>query len=335
MSTVVVCTDGTVDESASCTPMLRDAGFDVRFEMDAQFAHGECDPRRVLDALEGADAVLAWGEPYTAALFDARPDLRIVARVGVGFESVDIPAATARNIVVTITPNANHECVAEHALALMFAVAKRIVVNDVQLRQGGWPSDAVLRPLREQTLGIVGLGRTGRSLAVRAQAMRMRVIATDVVIDPAYAAEQGIELTELDDLLERSDFVSLNCPLNDQTAGLMGAAQFQRMKPGAIFINVARGGLMDQAALVDALGSGHLGGAGLDVFEHEPTDAGCPLYRFDNVVGCPHIAGNDTLALDEMVIEAAQCVIDLKAGRWPEGAVVNPELKESWKWSND
>ena len=332
MSTVVVCTDGTVGESAPCTRMLRAAGFDVRYEIDPQFAHGECDPQRVLDAMQGAHAVLAWGEPYAAALFDARPDLRIVARLGVGFENVDIPAATKRNIVVTITPNANHECVAEHALALMLAVAKRIVANDAAMRRGDWPSDAMLLPLRGRTLGIIGLGRTGRSLAVRARAMRMRVIATDIVFDPEYAKQQNIELTDLDNLLADSDFVSLNCPLNDQTIGLMGAAQFQQMKPGAIFINVARGGLVDQSALINALVTGHLGGAGLDVFEPEPTDQDNPLFRFDNVVVSPHIAGNDIQSLDNMFIEAAQCVIDLKEGRWPESAVINRELKDTWRW---
>ncbi len=334
MSTVVVCTDGTVDESAPCTKLLRDAGFDVRFEIDSQFAHGECDPKRVLDAMRGADAVLAWGEPYTAELFDARPGLRIVARIGVGFENVDIPAATQRGIVVTITPNANHACVAEHALALMFAVAKRIVANDVAMRQGGWPNEATLLPLRGRTIGIVGLGRTGRSLAARAAAMSMRVIATDVVIDPEYAASQCIELTDLDALLTQSDFVSLNCPLNEDTAGLMGAAQFKKMKPGAIFINVARGGLVDESALVDAIATGHLGGAGLDVFEHEPTNRDHPLFGFDNVVVCPHIAGNDTQSLDDMVVEAAQCVIDLTQGRWPDTAVINRGLKETWRWQS-
>ena len=332
MSLVVVCTDGTIVESSPCTEMLRDAGFDVRFEMDAQFAHGEGDPQRVIDAIEGASAVLAWGENYTAATFEARPDLRVVARIGVGFENVDIEAASARNIVVTITPTANHECVAEHALALMLAVAKHIVSSDQIMRRGGWPTDHMLQPLRTRTLGIVGLGRIGRSLAVRAVAMRMRVIATDVQPDQEFADRHGIELVDLDDVLEQGDFVSLNCPLNDQTRGLIGAEELARMKRGAFFINVSRGDLVHEPALIQALASGHLGGAGLDVFATEPTTADCELFRFDNVVVCPHIAGNDAKSMDDMMIEAAQCVIDLKNGRWPEAAVINPELKETWQW---
>ena len=331
--TVVVCTDGTVNEAAPCTDMLRSADFDVRFAIDPHFAHGECNPNRVINAIEGASAVLAWGEPYSAAVLDARPGLRVVARIGVGYDNVDIAAATARNVVVTITPTANHECVAEHALALMLALAKRIVSNDRLMRAGQWPSDRGLLPLRGRTLGIVGLGRTGRSLAVRAAAMGMRVIAHDIAPDAAFARRHVVEMTALPDLLARSDFVSLHCPLNRQTRHLIGAAELAAMQPGAVLVNVARGGLVDESALERALAEGRLDGAGLDVFATEPTSTGHPLFAFENVVASPHIAGNDATAIDDMMVEAARCVVDLKEGRWPDAAVINQQLRGSWKWT--
>ena len=331
MSTVLISSDGTLDESAPCLDMLWDAGFEVRLVKDRRFAHGLGSEEETIQMLCKVAAVIAWGEAYTERVLAALPKLCVIARAGVGFDQVDIAAATARGVVVTITPNANHEAVAEHTLTLLLALAKWIVPNDRAMRAGGWPSNPIA-PVRGKTLGIIGLGRIGRSTAVRALALRMNVIAAEIYPDKEFADQHDIEFVDLDTLLARADYVSLHCPLTDETCGMIDGEKFAKMKPGSVLINTARGRLVVEGDLVDALKSGHLGGAGLDAFEQQPTDANNPLFQFDNVVVCPHIAGNDTLAMENMGIEAAQCIIDLSRGKWPGGAVVNDELKEKWKW---
>jgi phosphoglycerate dehydrogenase-like enzyme len=187
-------------------------------------------------------------------------------------------------------------------------------------------------PLRQSTLGIVGLGRIGRSLATRAKGMGMKLIAAELYPDLAFVEEHGIRLVDLDTLLAEADYVSLNCPLSDETRGLIDADKLSRMKPSGVLVNTARGGLVVEADLVEAIRAGAIGGAGLDVFEQEPTNPKNPLYDFENVVVSPHIAGTDSLALDSMAAEAARCIVDLSKGVWPDGAVINNELKGKWRW---
>jgi phosphoglycerate dehydrogenase-like enzyme len=275
--------------------------------------------------------VLAWGEKYTRGVLAALPELRVIARIGVGLDSVDIPAATERGIAVTVTPTANHEAVAEHAMALLFAAAKSIPRDDKATRAGEWPIQ-MHQPVRGKTLGIVGLGRIGRDTAVRALAMRMRVIATEKYPDQAFVEQHGIELMELDALLTRSDYVSLHCPLTEETRGLINRQRLAQMRPDSVLINTARGGLVVEEHLLEALTAGQLRGAALDVFEREPVAAANPLLQLDNVVVSAHTAGIDTLAMENMGIEAAQCIIDLSRGQWPDEAAVNGDLKKAWKW---
>jgi phosphoglycerate dehydrogenase-like enzyme len=209
------------------------------------------------------------------------------------------------------------------------AVAKSIVSRDKAMRAGEWPTQPLM-PIRGATLGIVGLGRIGRDLALRALAMKMNVLAAEPQPDMDFVHEHGIQLVDLDALLRSADYVSLNCALSEETRGLIDRHKLALMKPEAMLINTARGGLIVEADLVEALKSGQIGGAGLDVFELEPTDPDNPLYIMDNVVVSPHMAGNDILSVEDMGNEAAQCVIDLFNGRWPDGAVVNNELKGRW-----
>ncbi len=280
----------------------------------------------------GVNALLAGGEHLTAKVFAAVPELRVVARAGVGFDRVDVPAATKHKVVVTITPTANHAAVAEHTLALMFGVARGVALNDRVLRSGQWIR-RTLKPVRGRTIGIVGLGRIGRSTAKRCVGLEMKVIAHELYPDKEFVKQHGIELVDFQTLLARSDFVSLHCPLNDETRGLMNAAAFGRMKPGSVFLNTARGGLVVEADLIAALQSGHLGGAGLDVFEQEPTDPGNPLFKMDNVVVCPHLGGGDVQSIADMGAEAARSIVSLYRGQWPpEAAVLDGSLKEGWRW---
>jgi len=311
--------------------MLHERDFEVVYPKNPQFARGGCSQEETIEELRGIHAVIATGEQYTEAVLAACPDLRVVARAGVGYDRVDVPAATRHNVAVTITPTANHEAVAELALALIFAAAKRIIPNDRATRRGEWPRTP-LHPLRTRTLGIFGLGRIGRSLAVRGRALGMTVIATEQFPDQQFVGQHGIELVDFDVLLARSDFLSVHCPLTDETRGLFDAATFARMKSDATFINTARGPLVKEADLCAALTCGRLRAAGLDVFGQEPPSADNPLFQLDNVVTAPHIAGADDLSLERMGVEADECSIDLHAGNWPGGAGVDDELKGAWKW---
>lgn len=264
-------------------------------------------------------------------MIEGLPGLRVIARLGVGFDKINLDSATERGVVVTITPDSNHEAVAEHALALIMGLAKTIVPGDQAIRAGIWPTTP-RRPLRGSTLGIVGLGRIGRSLAVRALAMRMRVVAAELYPDNEFVAQHRIDLVDLDTLLRRSDYVSLHCPLNDETRGLMNKETLGLMNPSAALVNTARGGLVIEEDLVEALTSGRIAGAGLDVFEREPTAPDNPLCALDTVIMSPHVAGNDELSIVEMGLEAAQCIVDLYNDRWPRGSVVNTALEGSWRW---
>ncbi|RUL83385.1 phosphoglycerate dehydrogenase [Tautonia sociabilis] len=285
----------------------------------------------LLAALPDCEAIVAGGERLSAELIAAAPKLRVIARTGVGYDAVDVAAATSRKIVVTITPGTNQESVAEQAFGLLLGVTRRIALNDRQIRQGGWDRTIVL-PLRGKTLGLVGLGRIGRAMVPRALAFGMNVLATDEVADPAFDAAHGIGRRSLEQLLAESDVVSLHCPLTEATRDLINASRLSLMKPGSILINTARGGLIDENALLDALTTGRLAGAGLDVFREEPPPRDHPLIALPNVVSSPHIGGVDTLSMADMAEMAARCIIDLHQGRWPAGCVVNPEVGPDWVW---
>lgn len=310
--------------------LLTDAGFEVRFPEDATFTRGRAEDETI-EALSGVSAILAGGDRLTARVIQSLPDLRVIARAGVGYDRVDVAAATARNIPVTITPNANHQAVAEQTLALLLAVSRNIVAHDRITRSGGWDGP-MNRPLRGATLGLVGLGRIGRSTADRARAFGMQLIACDPCADAEFARERNIELVDFDTLLQRSDFVSIHAPLTQETRGLFNRQAFARMKPGSVLINTARGGLVVEADLVDALQSGQLSAAGLDVFETEPVSPDNPLLKLENVVLIPHRSSEETLAMHDMALEAAQCIVTLYTGGWPDQCVINPGIREHWVW---
>jgi len=332
MPVALITPEAMREKPAPYVEMLREAGFEIRYPKNPIFTRGLCSEAETIDELSVASAVIAGGEVFSANVVAALPNLRVIARSGVGYDKVDVAAATRHDKVVTITPNANHAAVAEHALALMLAFAKSIAVNDRGMRAGRWPGGFLTRPLRGETLGIYGLGRIGRSTAVRGAALGMNVIAHEIHPDAEFVKKHGIELVDLETLLARSDYLSLHCPLNEQTRGQMNRATFAKMKAGSVLINTSRGGLVVEADLVEALKSGHLRGAGLDVFEQEPTPKDNPLFEFDNVVLSPHIAGTDTRSMEDMGIEAAGCVLSLYRGEWPAEAVINRELAGRWKW---
>ena len=331
MPAVLITPEAMLRQQAPYVDHLTQAGFEILYPEDPTFTRGLCGPEKTVEVLGQCDAVIAGGEILTGAVLESLPRLRVVARSGVGYDRVDVPAATRLGIPVTITPTANHEAVAELTLSLIFAVAKEVLFNDREARAGRWPMKPT-RPIRGQTLGIFGLGRIGRSTALRAQALGMTVIAVENFPDQDFVQSHHIELVDLDALLERADFISAHCPVTDETTGMFNADLFARMKPGSVFINTARGKLHVEADLIAALKDGPLSAAGLDVFEREPTDADNPLFQLENVVCSPHIAGNDTKSQVDMGIEAADCIIRLRRGEWPAGAVVNDQLRDGWTW---
>jgi D-3-phosphoglycerate dehydrogenase len=307
--------------------ILKEAGF-TPIDPPGEHRLSESD---LIAAMPEVDALLAGGDPVTTRMLEVAPRLRAIARAGVGFESVDLRAATARKIPVAITPGANHASVAEQVFALLLALTRNLLALDRSIRAGGWDRRAV-RPLRGTTMGVVGLGRIGRSVVTRAVAFGMRVIVYDRNPDPEFARDHGIQYRSLEDLLAASDVVSVHLPLSESTAGLFDRHAFARMRPGALFINTARGGLVVEADLAESLATGHLAGAGLDVMGFEPPEPNNPLLTMANVVLSPHIGGVDSTALDDMAEQAARIVIDLYRGRWPEDCVVNDELRHGWRW---
>ncbi|MEX2187041.1 MAG: phosphoglycerate dehydrogenase [Pirellulales bacterium] len=306
--------------------ILQSAGFEIVYPPPGQSL---ADNTKML-VVGGFDAILASVEPLTRDVL-ATSKLRAVARMGVGFDSIDIPAATQLGVAVTITPGTLEESVAEHAIALMLGVYRDLVRRDRHVRAGTWVRKAWPR-LSGKTLGLVGLGRIGKAVVRRAQGLGMTVVAHDPYPDAAFAETNGVRLLALDELLRTADVVSLHLPTTPETVDLINARTLALMKRDAVLINTARGAMVDEAALVAALQSGHLLGAGLDVFKEEPLPTNSPLLDLDNVLLCEHMGGLDEQSQEAMANLAAQCLADLYEGRWPERCVVNRELGAQWRW---
>ena len=266
---------------------------------------------------------------YDGDFMDKAPELRVIARTGIGINNVDVAAATARNIAVCYTPEAPTISTAEHTIALMFAVAKLLKQNEQAIAQGVdtmYFSQHNALELFDRTLGLVGLGRIGRHVAKIAAAVGMTVIGHDPFVTSEQAQAMGVQLQPaLEDLLRQADVVSLHVPLMPETQHLINEARLAQMKPGAILINAARGGLVDEVALAEALDQGQLRGAGLDVFVVEPVQPDHPLLSRTNVVATPHIASATTAGKDRLWGQALTQVLQVLAGERPPHCV-NPEI---------
>jgi D-3-phosphoglycerate dehydrogenase / 2-oxoglutarate reductase len=267
-----------------------------------------------------ADALLVIGEPLTAKVIDALDRCRVIARFGAGLDNVDIDAATAKGVQVTYVPGASVEEVSDHALAMIFSLARRMPDLDAATRSGNWGVLGELPPFRrlvDQTVGIIGLGRIGQVLARKVRGLGMDLVAYDPFLDDAAVSALGARPLTLDELLATSDYVSIHTPLTPETRHLIGAAELARMKPTACLINVARGGVVDQAALVAALGEGRLAGAGVDVFEAEPLPLDDPLLALDNVILSPHAAHHSLESMNELRGRVIADVAAVLAGEEP------------------
>lgn len=248
--------------------------------------------------------------------------LKVIGKHGVGVDNVDVAAAHSLGIPIVFTPGVNSQAVAEHALTLMLIVARQIPTSSRLLREGSFDlarQTVVAVDLHGKTLGLVGLGQVGRRLAsICRQGLAMRVLAFDPYVSPDRAGDYGVELTDaLEPLLRESDVVSIHAPLTPETRGIVDRAALAQMKPTAYLINCARGGLVDEDALLEALEGGRLAGAGLDVFVDEPTPADHPLFRLENVVVTPHVAGSSDEALRLMAETVAEDVLCVLRGEPP------------------
>jgi len=262
----------------------------------------------------------------TAELLEKAPRLRVIGRAGVGVDNVDVEAATRRGILVMNTPGGNAVSVAEHTLALMLGLARAVPQANASIQAGRWEKSAFSgTELRGKTLGLVGLGRVGTEVARRARALEMKVLAYDPFVTPAAAREVEVELVPLDDVLRQSDVVSLHTSLSAVTEKMLDAAAIAKMKKGARLVNCARGELIDEAALAEALKSGHLAGAALDTFAQEPPK-NSPLIGLPNLIATPHIAGSTAEAQEEVGTAIAQQVRDYLSDGLIRNAVNMPAL---------
>jgi D-3-phosphoglycerate dehydrogenase / 2-oxoglutarate reductase len=278
-------------------------------------------------AAREADALLVTYAPVGADIIDELQRCRIIARFGIGVDNVDIGAATQKGIVVTRVPDYCIDEVSDHALALLLALARKVTEANEAVQAGKWSVSSVapLRRLRGRTLGLVGFGQIPRTLAPKAQAFGLRVIAYDPYIAEALAAEQDVELVSLEELLQHSAYISVHAPLTEETLHMFNANTLRQMQPGALLVNTARGPLVDEEALVGALDEGHLGGAALDVLPHEPLDPNSPLLGRADIILTPHVAFYSEEALRELQSKAAQEVASVLTGQAPRYPV-NPEV---------
>ena len=286
----------------------------------------------LIDVLQGAGAAIAGSEPYSRKVIEACPELRVIARSGVGFDAVDLEACDERGVVLTTTPGVNHHSVAEHTFALLLGVARGFADLDRRVRENRWQRMGRPRVIGS-TLGIVGLGRIGRAVATRGVGLGMKVIAMDPYPNEEFCDQWSIDVVGLEELLANSDYVSLHAPMLPENHHLMNAQRLALMKPGSVLINTARGPIIDEAALYDALKSGHLRGAGLDVFEEEPLPLESPLLEFDNVLFSGHVAGLDIESHDDTFALLAQTTIALYNGEWPAFCIQNLKGVTDWSWS--
>ena len=318
---VVLITGATVSDAAKT--ILRNAGAEVTY------MSGPITEEALLAQFAAADfnAILLRGSPpLTKRVLEAAKDLKIIAKHGVGVDSVDIDAATARNIVVVTAGDANADAVAEQSIMFMLALARELPRYHRGLREGKWEKGAsVGREFRGRTVGIVGYGQIGSRTARLARALGANVV---LYSRSAIANPEGMEVeSDFARLLGRVDILSLHCPLTDKTRGMIGDKELRMMKPAALLINTSRGQVIDEAALIDALQNGRLAGAGLDTFAVEPTDPKNPLIFLDNVICTPHVSVLTEEAMTRMGTAAANNIVGyLERGVCSTPNVVNPAI---------
>jgi phosphoglycerate dehydrogenase-like enzyme len=300
--------------------LLTNSGLRLRMEPK----RGARSTADMVDLVEGVSAAIVSTDPFDAEVLSTAQHLRVIARVGVGTDSIDLEAATARGIAVTITPGANEGTVADHTVALMLAVLRRICEHDAGVRGGRWDRTGAHAPwlLSGSTIGLIGFGHIGKLVARRLSGFDVTVI----VCDPVPCGDPSISQVGLSELMARADVISVHAPLTSVSRGMIGEHELALARPDAVVINTSRGGIVDEAALVSALRNGRLRGAGLDVFADEPPRKS-DLLTLANVVLSPHVGGISRRSIAEMTRRATTSVVDVLAGRRPTH-LANPDVFE-------
>jgi D-3-phosphoglycerate dehydrogenase / 2-oxoglutarate reductase len=292
--------------SETAVQIFRDRGIDVDFQPDL----GK-DKEKLIAAIGKYDGLaIRSATKVTADVLAAAANLKVIARAGIGVDNVDIPAASKKGVIVMNTPFGNSITTAEHAIAMMFAVARQIPEADTSTQGGKWEKSKFMGvELTSKTLGVIGAGNIGGIVCERARGLKMKVIAYDPFLSEERADKLGVEKVDLDELLKRADFITLHVPLTDKTRNILSAEAIAKTKKGVRIINCARGGLVDEAALAEAIKSGHVAGAGFDVFEVEPA-TNSPLFGLPNVVCTPHLGASTTEAQENVALQVAEQISD-------------------------
>jgi len=311
----------TDDVSMSGLQPLRDAGFEVEKKTGLS-------AEKLREEVAASEGLIVRSETkVTSELLDAARKLRVVGRAGVGVDNIDVPAATSRGIVVMNAPDGNTITTAEHTIALLVALARRVPQANTSLKSGKWErKNFVGTELQGKTLGIIGLGRIGRVVASRARALGMNIVAYDPFISTEQTRDLEIENATFDDVLSRADFLTIHTPLTSETRHILGADAFAKMKKGARIINCARGGLIDEKALYEAVKAGKIAGAALDVFEQEPPPADHPLLKLEEVIATPHLGASTMEAQEGVALTVAEQMRDYLLTGALRGAVNIPAL---------
>jgi D-3-phosphoglycerate dehydrogenase len=310
------------DRSAPELDRLREAGCEILINRQGR-AYNEAE---LIEVIPEVDATIAGSEPYNERTLAAAKSLKAIARVGVGHDRIDVAAATRQGVAVAMAFGTNHEAVADHAFALIAALANQLPTYHREIVGRRWAA-RFHASLWRGVVGIIGLGRIGRALARRCVGFEMRVLANDIAPDADYALANSIEMVDLETLLREADFVSINAPHTPLTDKMINAERLSLMKPGAYLVNTARGGLVDEPALIEALQAGRIAGAGLDVMAVEPLPEGSPLRALDNVILTPHCAGVSDDAVSRMLSRCIDSVLAIKDGRDPgDELLLNPEV---------
>ena len=319
-----------VDRTGSSAIMIEEAEELAKVNAELVGADGVTEDE-IIEAAKDADAILTAGAQITRRVMEALPKCKVIVRYGIGFDTIDVAAATDNAILVVNIPGFCLEEVSNHAITLLLACAKKLIQLNNVIRQGHWhevsgTAPAPIGTIYGQTLGLIGCGLIGRMTGRKAQCFGLKVLGYDPYLNKSLAKEHGITLVSLPELLKESDFISVHTPLNKETWHLIGEKEFEQMKTTAYFINTARGPVVDEPALIKALREKRIAGAGLDVFEKEPVDADNPLLEMDNVVVTPHCAGYSDASFKRLRTSVGQEAARVLRGRWPKN-VVNKSVK--------
>ena len=309
-----------IDSGPEAADPLREAGLIVKYPPRC----GPLPEDELIEQLQGCVAVIASTDPYVERVFAACPELRVIARWGIGYDNVDVTAATRHGVMLLNTPGMVTEAVADMTFALILGIARRLPSCDQAVRRGAWPN-VLSGQVFEKTLGLVGFGQIGQAVARRARGFSMRILTYDPYCEDGLCRDLEVERVSLEQLLAESDFFSLHCTMCEETRHLIGREQLRMMKPTAYLINAGRGGLVDQAALTEALRERWIAGAGLDVLAEEPPNPNDPLLKLDNVVLTPHCSSFTCDTVARVNRRVCENVIEALSGDRPR-FLVNPEV---------